>query len=316
VCGVAVRKVVITGGSGTLGSSASLILAEEFEVIATYATNPVKIEGCKTVQLDITDKSSVTKLLKTLMPDVLIHAAAFTNPNLCEISKELAWTVNVQGTRNIAEVCSEIDAKMIYVSSNYIFDGKQGNYDEYDIPNPVSFYGATKLKGENAVKIFDLNYTIVRTTPYGWSIVQDKPNFATWSINKLKNKEIIFALTDQYNSPILTTDCAKTLGVIIEKDAKGIYNIAGPERINRYDFTKKLAKIFGLNDHFIEPLTCEQILKKGFDKAKRPRDTSLNISKAVRDLAFKPANIDEGLTMMKQLENPYYKSVSSEQNLK
>lgn len=306
------KKILVTGGSGTLGSCAALLLAKEFEVTATYNANQVFIKGCRTVPLDITQRDNVTKLLKLLIPDVVIHTAAATNPNFCETKKELAWKVNVEGTKNIAEACSEINAKMIYMSTNYIFDGEKGNYSEADIPNPMNYYAETKLEGEKTSEKPNLNLAIARTTPFGWSIVPDKPNFATWLIGKLRNGESIFALNDQFNSPIFSANCVEALALMIEKDAKGTFNIAGGERISRYAFVKKLAKTFGLDEQLTKPITCEQLLRKGVDKARRPRDTSLNVSKAVRELGFKPASVDEGLALMKQSKNSYYGGVHLE----
>lgn len=295
------KKVLVIGGSGLLGSSLAVLSAKEFETIATYNIHAIKIRGCKTHQLDIIDKKRVFSLMKSCLPDVVIHTAALVDANLCEIRPKTAWEINVLGTKNLAEACNEINAKMIYTSTNYIFGGDKGNYNEESIPNPKNYYAKTKLEGETVVKEEDINYVIARVSPYGWNI-QNKLNYVTWVIDKLEKKEQVNAFTDQYNSPILANNCADALLALFKYNKKGIYHVAGIERINRFDFAKKIAEIFELDKKLIKPVISDKIKQI----AERPKDTSLDISKAKKELNMDFLGVEEGLKKMKELKDDGY----------
>ena len=242
-------------------------------------------------RVDITKKEIFTSIRK-VNPDVVIHCAAFTNVDECEIQKEKAWEVNVIGTENVAKACQNIGAKMIYVSTDFVFDGKKGMYKETDKTNPINYYGKTKLEGEKKVQEICKNYVIARTSVlYGW---HEKLNFVTWVIEQLKHKNKINIVTDQYTSPTFADNLAKVLLEIAEKDIQGLYHITGSERINRYDFALKIADRFDLDKSLITPISSEELNQK----AERPKDSSLCVEKIKNKICTKLLNIDEGLKRM------------------
>jgi dTDP-4-dehydrorhamnose reductase len=276
-----------------LGNKIVELAKNDWTVIPVHRTKPL---NSNSLELDITDATEVLNLLSEIKPDVVIHTASETNVDKCEIEKEQAWKINVEGTRNIAEACQKVNAKLVYISTDYVFDGEKGFYNEEDKPNPVNYYGLTKLEGEKQVIEYCKNYAILRTSVlYGWH--PWKQNFATWIINKLKQQQEITVVEDHYNTPTLADNLAEMAIEVAEKDLRGLYHASGSERISRYEFAKQIAKTFDLNSDLIKPVKMDQLTAW---IAKRPRDSSLNTNKIQKQLKTKPLNITEGLNRMKQ----------------
>jgi dTDP-4-dehydrorhamnose reductase len=282
-------------GSGLLGNNLAKIAVNEFTVFTTYNEHPLDIEGCKSYYLDIANRMDVATLIQKLNPSYIIHTAALTNVDHCERDKRLAWNINVEGTKHIAETARKMNAKLIYISTDYVFDGDKGMYKE-DIPtNPIDFYGETKLEGEKVVKDLRLrDHIIVRPSVlYGWNPI--KLNFVTWVMQELKKGKGINIVKDQLNTPTLADNLAELILELIERDETGIFHASGSERISRFDFAIKIAEIFNLNKDLIKPITSDQLNWI----AKRPMDSSLDTSKISR--IEKPLNIEDALTKMRVL---------------
>jgi dTDP-4-dehydrorhamnose reductase len=293
-------KVLITGAIGLLGHKlVSHCLEDGLEVYATDLSPPPPSEitaGVKFFKLDITDPQSVVSMLKNLKPEAVINAAAMTNVDQCEIEKEAAWKVNVEGAKNVAEACSKSGAHMVHLSTSYVFDGEKGLYGEEDEPNPLGYYGVTKLKGEEAIRSVTSNWCIARTDViFGWGRT-DRPNFAQWIIINLEKKQSVKIVNDQYNSPTLNTNLAEMVVDVARHHVQGILNTAGSTRINRFDFAKKISKVFHLDKKYIEPVSSAEFTWK----AKRPKDASVSVSKAKKILSHKPLSIDDALKTMKK----------------
>ena len=287
------RRLLVVG-SGLLGNNLAKIAIKEFTEFTTYNEHPLDIEGCKSYYLNIANGMDVATLIQKLNPDYIIHTAALTNVDHCERDKRLAWNINVEGTKHIAEVSRKINAKLIYVSTDYVFDGNKGMYKEDAPTNPIDYYGETKLEGEKVVKGLR-DYIIVRPSVlYGWNPI--KLNFVTWVMQGLEKGKGISIVKDQLNTPTLADNLAELILELIERDETGIFHISGSERINRYDFAIKIAEIFNLNKDLIKPITSDQLNWI----AKRPLDSSLDTSKILR--IRKPLNIEEGLIRMRDLE--------------
>ena len=280
-------------GSGLLGGKLAKIAANGFTTFTTYNEHPLDIEGYKSYYLNIINREGVVALIQKLNPDYIIHTAALTNVDACETNKEDAFKINVRGTKNIAEASKEINAKLVYISTDYVFDGEKGMYKEDDPTNPIDYYGETKLEGEKVVK--DLrDYIIVRPSVlYGWNPV--KLNFVTWAIQELKKGNEMKIVKDQFNTPTLADNLAELILELIKRDKDGIFHISGSERISRFDFVLKIAEIFDLNKDLIKPITSDQLNWI----AKRPMDSSLDTSKISR--IKKPLNVEESLKRMRDL---------------
>lgn len=268
------KKIFITGATGMVGKDVCFYLSDKYKIFAGTTDKNAKIKNCEMVLIDITDKENLIKTIEKIKPDYILHLAALTNVNLCEEKKELAEKINVSGTKNIVLASEKINAKLIYASTNYVFDGKKGMYTEEDIPNPVNFYSLTKLNGEKEVLKYS-NSVVTRVCPFGLG-TDEKPSFTTTIINQLRKNERINIFSDQFFSPISTYNYAEVLIKIFETNFTGLINIAGSERLSRYDFAKKIAEVFNLDSRLLNPIKINELS----ESAKRPKDTSLDISKA------------------------------------
>jgi dTDP-4-dehydrorhamnose reductase len=287
------KRLLVTGASGLLGNRIVELAKSYYTIVPLHNTKPLQSNSLK---IDITKAIEVLSLFNRLKPAVVIHTASETNVDKCETDKRHAWKINVEGARNIAEACRKVNAKLVAISTDYVFDGEKGGYTEEDKPNPVSYYGLTKLEGEKQVINYCKNYAILRTSVlYGWH--SWKQNFATWVINKLKQQQEITVVEDHYNTPTLADNLAEMAVEVAEKDLQGIYHASGNERISRYEFAKRIAKTFDLNSSLIKPVKMSQLAAW---IAKRPRDSSLDTSKIQKQLKTKPLNITEGLNKMKE----------------
>ncbi len=286
-------KLLVTGASGLLGNWIVILAEHDFQVTPTDILEPLHPNSVKS---DITDSESVRHLFLNLKPDAVIHTASETNVDRCETERERAWKINVQGTRNIAEACLETGAKLICISTDYVFDGEKGLYDEEDSPNPIDFYGLTKLEGEKHAAKRLGNCAILRTSVlYGrhpW-----KQDFVTWVVTKLKQNQEITVVDDHFNSPTLAENLAEVALEVLKLDLQGVFHTAGSQRISRYDFARKIAETFKLDPSLIKPIKMNE-LKVWI--AKRPRDSSLNIEKVEQHLKTKPLNINEGFSKLKE----------------
>jgi len=285
------KRLLVTGASGLLGSKIVELAKGKYDVIPLHDAKPLHQNSLK---LDITNRKQVFNLLRKLKPDLVVHTAAETNVDKCETQKELAWKTNVEGTRNVAAACSEIDAKIVYISTDYVFDGEKGLYTEEDTPNSINHYGVTKLEGENQIKKLCKNHIILRTSVlYGWH--PWKQNFATWVINSLKQGNEISIVEDHFNTPTLADNLAEIIIEALQKDLQGLYHASGSQKISRYEFAKEIAKTFNLDYSLIKPIKMSQLTTW---IAKRPKDSSLNINKIKGRLKTKLLNIHEGFIKM------------------
>lgn len=286
------RRLLITGANGLLGSKISKLSAD-FTIIPTHRTQPLQADSLK---LDLASRKEVTDTIAKLQPEIVIHTASETNVDKCEIEKEHAWKVNVEGTRNIAQACQKVKAKLVFISTDYVFDGKRGFYNEEDYPVPLNYYGITKLEAEKEVARNCNDHVILRTSVlYGWH--PWKVNFATWVINKLKKSQEIKVVEDHINTPTLVDNLAEITLETAEKDLRGLYHASGSQRINRFEFAKQIAITFNLNSDLVGPIKMNELTSW---VAKRPRDSSLDTGKIQKQLIAKPLNIMQGLQILKE----------------
>lgn len=289
-------KLLITGASGLFGSKlAENAASTGYEVYSGYNQDYPPYGA--PMRFDITEKTSVEKAFSEVVPDVVVHAATLTDVDKCEVNKELAWKINVEGTKNIVEAAKKRRIFLVYVSTDYVFSGEKGNYREMDPPSPVNYYGLTKLKAEELVQNTLEECCVVRASViYGAQPAAGKINFALWLISKLENKEPPKVLVDQWNSPTLNTSMANMTLEIIERRLTGTYHLSGATRISRYEFAKELARTFHLNVEMIVPATMEQFSWP----AKRPKDSSLETAKAQQTLKNKPLQVQQALEQLKK----------------
>jgi len=289
------RRILVTGGEGLLGTRLCSFLSKKYDVVSADINMPKEKRNYKVIKLDITDKGQIEKNMLELIPDVVVHAAALTDVDFCELNHKKADQINVDGTKNIVEACKKINAKLLFISTDFVFDGKRGPYTETAVPNPINYYGKTKKEGEDIVKNSGLPYLVVRTTVlYGEH--KNKLSFVSWVIQQLKNGNQINIVKDQYTTPTWVDDLANALVFLIDKDyfKREIVHVVSQEVVSRYEFARKIADAFGLKKELIIPITSEKLK----NPASRPKKGGMRIDK-ILSLGYKPLTIEESLKRMK-----------------
>ncbi len=244
-----------------------------------------------TIVADISRLGDLRRVFKREMPDGVIHTAAYTDVDGCESKKRLAWKVNVTGTANTAECALGVKARMLHISTDYVFDGKKGPYAESDKVNPISYYGVTKLEAEKAVRSVDRSAVIVRTcVPYDWNN-SAAPNFLMWLVQQLKAGKPVKIVTDQWNTPTFVPDFARSLLELVLSVERGVLNVSGGEFINRFDFAVKACKVFGCDEGLVHPCLSSDFKQA----AARPMRAGLIVKKAEAVFGQKMLSADEGL---------------------
>ena len=268
---------------------AEVALARGDQVFSGYAHNEPKCG--RAIRFDLMDERGIYDLVDRLRPDVIIHSAALTDVDRCERERELAYKMNVEGTRAIAKAAEKAGAFLVYISTDYVFDGERGSYREDEKTNPVSYYGQSKLLGEEFCR-----GCIARTCViYGSRPASGKVNFALWLIESLKSGKQVPVVTDQFITPTLNTNLAQMVLEVADRRLSGVYHLAGATRISRYDFAREVARVFDLDSDLIIPSRMADLK---WD-AKRPKDSSLDTSKAARELMEKPYGLEKALGALK-----------------
>ena len=231
--------------------------------------------------------------MKRVKPDVVIHLAAITDVELCETNKELASIVNTKATEILALESEKCNAFFMYMSTDYIFDGKIGMKNEESKPNPINFYGKSKLDGEEVLKKITTPNIIVRTsTPFG--IHSKRISFPFWIKKNLELKKEIPIIMDQYTSPSYVPNISKMMIEVINKKITGIIHLADSTRISRYDFAVLIAKKMNISQEFFKPIKIDQMNWK----AQRPMDSSLDTTKAYKMLKNKPQKLEKSIELL------------------
>lgn len=285
------KRILIVGSNGMLGQSVVNLLNEQeiYEVQLASVENFSYFDKFPYSQLDVSSKKQVKKLLLDFYPDFVINLAAFTNVDESETDRETCWNINVNAIEYLAKYCVPTNSHLIHISSDYVFDGKNGPYSEKDLPNPISYYGRSKLAGENIIKKFNIPSTIVRTNVLFGATKFGRPDFVKWIVDSLNDNKEIRIVTDQINNPTFLGDIAWAIKKIFDTGKTGIYNIGGAELMSRFEFTKKISEYFKLNFNLVKPIVTEELNQP----AKRPLNSGLINLKAETELNYQPHSLTE-----------------------
>ncbi|MGE5682352.1 MAG: dTDP-4-dehydrorhamnose reductase [Bacillota bacterium] len=292
------KRILVVGANGMLGQRILRFYKNHrnVELLASSLEESPFDQDISYVTMDITRRDSVKDIVYDFFPDVIINAAAYTNVDQCEKDREAAWKINVKGPEHLAETARIIDAHLIHVSTDYVFDGRNGPYSEDEKPRPLGYYGRTKLASENAVRLIGPVNTIVRTNVLYGPVKNGRADFVRWVIDSLRANRQISIVTDQLNNPTYIDDLVQGIYRIIEQKKQGIYNIGGLEFLSRFDFTIKIADFFKLNKELIKPIrTCDLN-----QQAPRPLNSGLITLKAEIQLGYKPHTIKDTFFQMKK----------------
>ncbi len=283
-------RSLIIGASGQVGGHLANELTElnrEFTVSHYHSS----IEN--SILLDICNKENVFRWIETINPSIIYFPAAIANVDYCEQNPDKSYKINVQGVENIVEAAIYFESQLVFFSTDYIFDGRNGPYSEEDTPAPLCMYGRQKLIAENIIAMRLTNYIIIRTTiVYGWE--RQGKNFVLRLIRTLQNNQEIKVPTDQIGTPTYAPYLAKTSVQLAESKVKGIYNIAGKDLVNRYDFACEVAKIFKCDKSLIIPVKTNDL----HQPAVRPLNAGLKINKVLQILNTLPLEFDRYLELM------------------
>lgn len=279
------KKVLIIGASGTLGSVFLKKLKDNYQVWGTFNNNYT--ENCS--KLDILDYRAVGDMFNLVRPDYTILCAAIADVDKCESNPKLAWDTHEVGTENVAQWCRKVNSKLVYISTDSVFDGTKGNYHELSETKPINVYASSKLRGEK-VTTWAKDYLIIRTAFFGHK------GLAKWVIESLKENKEISMFRDVYFSPIFTDDLVDIIIKMCEKNLTGLYHVGGQGSWSKYEFGIKLAKTFRLDPKLIKRTLVGDMK----ERVPRPKNISINCGKVEKDLCMKVPTLTEGLLRFKE----------------
>ncbi len=298
---VILKKVIITGSNGLLGQKlVELLLAEKNYELHAFSRGENQIKNSKGYtyySIDITEKKKVTDLIRTIQPDYLINTAAMTNVDACELNQSECDAINVEAVLTLVKCCKESNIHLIHLSTDFIFDGKkEGLYTEDDEPNPLSYYGLSKLKSEEIIFKANVKFTILRTIlVYGMVNRDDRSNIVLWVKNSIENKKPINAITDQFRMPTFVDDLAESCLLVIKNNAFGVYNISSNTLLSIYEIALIVAKTFNLDTKYISACKTSDLNLP----AKRPYKTGFDLNKSINELNLPSYSFTERLQVYK-----------------
>lgn len=293
-------SIAVIGSNGLLGQHVARIFAAETHapiLLADLHAESFVAPSPRSVyhQIDITDRIALKLFLASETPSIVINCAAFNDVDACDTERERAWRINVRGVENIVEACRKIDARLVHYSSDYVFDGEHGPYTERDKPNPICYYGKTKLASENVCRTGGIPFTIIRTMILYGVGEKVRPNFVTWVLRNLEAGATINVVNDQVGNPTLVDDLALATLRVVSRKREGLYNVAGPDIISRYAFAVAIATEFELDATLIRPITTAEL----HQRAPRPLSSGLLTLKAESELGLRLSTASEGLRRMR-----------------
>jgi len=299
------KKIIVTGSNGLLGQKVTdlSIQDSEIELIATsVGPNRHNLkDGYRYEELDVLDLDRLNELVARYQPDSIIHTAAMTNVDACEAERTKCYALNVQSVKNLVDVCQRRDIQLIHLSTDFIFDGEDGPYTEEAEPNPLSYYGETKLESELILKNSSCHWAILRTIiVYGIVNDMSRSNIVLWAKGALEKGEPINVVNDQWRMPTLAEDLAACCLLAVKKNASGVFNVSGKDLMSILEIVERVADHYRLNKSLIKAISAESLNQA----AKRPKKTGFILDKAIVELGYSPHSFEEGMAFMdKQLKS-------------
>lgn len=291
------NRILIFGSNGMLGQRlTNYLVSQDVELLTSSFEENSFIKNVNYTQCDVTDRNKTKKLIFNFCPDFIINLAAFTNVDNSETQRESAWKVNVKAVEYMAESARALDSHIIHISTDYIFDGENGPYIENATPNPIGYYGRTKLASENVLKLYAVKHTVIRTNVLYGPTHFGRPDFVKWVIDSLTNKNQIRIVTDQINNPTFIDDLVTAILKIIELKKEGTYNIGGEEFLSRFDFTLRIADFFNLDKNLVIPILTKELNQP----ARRPLKSGLITIKAQSEIGYRPHSILQTFEIIKK----------------
>ncbi len=269
----------------------------EIHALSRGENRMINTKGYTYYNVDITQIKILTNLVNKIQPHYIINTAAMTNVDVCELHKDECDTINVDVVNTLSKICKKNKIHLIHISTDFIFDGEKiGYYTEEDKPNPVNYYGLSKLKSEKIIISAKIKYTILRTIlVYGLVDRNDRSNIVLWVKKSIENKDKINVVTDQYRMPTLVDDLAEACILAIENNAIGIYNVSSNQLLSIYEIAIEVANAFDLDKNFINSIETTQLNLP----AKRPFKTGFDLNKSISQLKLPSYSFKERLQVFK-----------------
>ena len=294
-------KILITGSNGLLGQKIlhKLRVDKNIDLVATSkGDNRVSItNGYKYVSLDITSKDMVNTVIDNDNPDVVINTAAMTHVDLCEDEKEKCDLINVSAVSYLADACQKHNAHLIQISTDFIFDGQDGPYTELDKPNPLSYYGLSKLRSEQLLENHNVNWTVLRTIiVFGVAENLSKSNIVLWAKDMLEKGQEMNIIDDQFRAPTLAEDLADACILAAKKKVLGIFNASGKDIMSIFEMVERIGKFYGYSIDNMNRISTDTLNQK----ALRPPRTGFVLDKAINGLGYQPHSFEECLNIIKK----------------
>ena len=261
---------VLVVGRGFLGEKLLTVFSAE-----GFEAHSASIASGSEFVLDIADRKNVFSCLERFVPETVFLCASLTSVDACELDPSKAASVNVLGAKNVLDACIEFNARPVFFSTDFVFDGEKGDYRENDLPNPLNVYGKTKLEAEKFFLKCDDALVLRISSLYGHNGAGDKQTFLKWVVESLSAGKSVPVFTDQKTSPTLIDDIANACLKLLGRDAHGLFHCTGGEAISRFGFAEKAAEVFGLDKRLLKPVSSDEVEQA----ARRPRDSSLCIKK-------------------------------------
>jgi len=295
-------KIIITGSNGLLGQNLIALFLKDKNNYEIFGFSRGKNRSGSTdfeyLDIDITNKKLLVEKSKQIQPHFIINTAAMTNVDACENDRKECYDLNVNVVQNLTTICLELNAHLIHLSTDFIFDGKKGFYKENDLPNPLSYYGQTKLESEEILTNSEIDYTILRTIlVYGLVNDMSRSNIVLWVKESLEKGKEITIVDDQFRMPTFVEDLAIACKICIDKKATGIYNISSNRLLSIYEIVQEIATVFDLNKNLIQSISTSELNQT----AARPSITGFDLTKTNRELEIYPKSFKEDLLRFKEL---------------
>lgn len=290
-------RILITGVSGLLGWNAARQLVGRHEVTGCFWRHPVHLEGARIIPCDLREPAEAQAIIRETRPELILHTAGLTDVDECERHPDLAHALNVTITAHVAQAARQCGARLVHLSTDHLFEGRQGWADETHPPAPINVYAETKREAEQIVQAVTPEAVIVRTNFYGWG-PSHRASLSDWILMGLRQGQERTMFTDVFITPILINDLVDLLLELVQRGIRGVIHAAGSERVSKHDFAIQLAQVFGCVAGQIRPISVDAFPFT----AKRPKDMSLSTAKVSRLLGRPMPTVIEGLTRLKRLE--------------
>lgn len=290
---------LVTGASGLLGANFLIEAKRENDhLVAQSRGSSIISSGVVSVCADLADEKSAISLVEKYLPSTVFHLAAATDVEWCEDHPKETFLINAAGTRSLAKACRQFGARMIYMSTDSVFDGQRGNYTEYDQPTPINVYARSKLEGERAVREELDDHVIVRANIFGWNALPKK-SLVEWMLGLLDEGHPVPGFTDLIFAPLLVNHLSKIMMNLAETEFRGTIHAASRPMMSKFDFAQHIARVFGYSPDVIQPKLAKDVVFK----APRPLNTCLDPSQLERLLGINAPLIEAEIVDFRTLRD-------------